>query len=90
MATRPAERLQSHIDEGGAGGAGGDAGLAASGVIASIVCAGAGSAEGLGGIAGGAAGGGEATVGDDPAAFIIENPRNARMRPKMTNPHIRK
>jgi hypothetical protein len=39
---------------------------------------------------GAAAGGGVATFGDDPAAFIIENPRNARIRPKMTSPHIKK
>jgi len=86
---RPAG-LQSHIEEGGAGGAGGDAGLAASGVIASIACAGVVSASGFGGMAGGAAGGGVATLDDDPAAFIIENPRNARMRPKITSPHIKK
>ena len=90
IATRPTDGLQSHIEAGGAGGAGGDAGLAASGVIASIVCAGAVSASGFGGMAGGAAGGGVATLDDDPAAFIIENPRNARMRPKITSPHIKK
>jgi len=83
--SRPTDGLQSHIEEGGAGGAGGDAGLAASGVIASIVCAGVVSASGFGGMAGGVA-----TLDDDPAAFIIENPRNARMRPKITSPHIKK
>jgi len=86
IATRPTDGFQPHIEEGGAGGAGGDAGLAASGVIASIVCAGAVSASGFGGMAGG----GVATLDDDPAAFIIENPRNARMRPKITSPHIKK
>jgi hypothetical protein len=41
-------------------------------------------------MAGGAAGGGAATLGAEPAAFIIDIPRTARIRPKMTSPHIKK
>src|SRR3954449_9678045 len=90
---RAAGLSQSHIEDG-AEGEGGDAGPAGSGVVASIAGTGAVTAGGCGGIGGtgpaapGTAG--DTGAGDDPAARIIENPRNARIRPTITSPHIRK